>query len=504
MFILLCFITILYSQNLERIVILHWNDFHSQNVPFKTICGDTVCFIGGTANLLGFINRFREEYKNVLVLNAGDDFQGTPISTITKGRSQIELMNIINPDAMELGNHEFDYGKDALEENLKIARFPVLSANLWDKNKGRHFVRPYIIKNIGRVKVGIVGLITPDLFKLVLRENVKGLEILDIDKVTVQYINRLKKDGVDLIIFLTHIGITADSILAERHPDIDIIIGGHSHTPLFEPKVVNGVIICQAGSRGKYLGKLEVIVDIDGDSVYSYSGELVRVISGKVRPDQIALRKVEELESMVDEKFNEVIGKLEVDWVRNFRGESNIGNWEADVMREFAGTDIAFQNSGGLRKDMPKGDITIRDIWEINPFGNTFVIFEVDGKTLRKMIEHQVSGKAELMQVSGIRYVFDSSREPGDRVISIEVNGEPLDENKIYSIVTNNWVAEHLYDLFGISGEGIEFKNLNVVDRDVFIEAVRRQGVIRSYVEGRIVDIAGQKQKNKRGIRNGH
>ncbi|CUS90574.1 bifunctional metallophosphatase/5'-nucleotidase [Candidatus Kryptobacter tengchongensis] len=490
----LILVQILFSQNLEKILILHWNDFHSQNIPMRSICGDSTCYIGGTANLLGLINKFRNEEKNVLVLNAGDDFQGTPISSLTKGRSQIELMNLINPDAMTLGNHEFDYGRDALEENLKIAKFEVISANLWDKRKGKLFVKPYIVKKLGKAKIGVIGLITPELFKLSLKENLKDLELLNTERVLKQYINELKnKEKVDLIIALTHIGVNEDSILATKFPEIKIIIGGHSHTVLQEPKIVNNVIICQAGSRGEYLGYLEVSIDLDGDSVYSYKGKLIRVINGIVKPDETALKKVEELEKMVDKEFGQVIGKLEVDWKRNFYGESNLGNWEADVMREFAKTDIAFQNSGGLRKDLPKGDIKVRDIWEINPFGNTFVVFEVDGKTLKNMIEWQASGKAELMQVSGLKIVIDSRKNIGERVVSIEVGGKPLDENKIYSIVTNNWVADHLYDLFGIPQNSVKVKNLGVVDRDVFIEAVKKQKIIKSEVEGRIIDISKQR-----------
>ncbi|CUU09614.1 5'-nucleotidase [Candidatus Kryptobacter tengchongensis] len=490
----LILVQILFSQNLEKILILHWNDFHSQNIPMRSICGDSTCYIGGTANLLGLINKFRNEEKNVLVLNAGDDFQGTPISSLTKGRSQIELMNLINPDAMTLGNHEFDYGRNALEENLKIAKFEVISANLWDKRKGKLFVKPYIVKKLGKAKIGVIGLITPELFKLSLKENLKDLELLNTERVLKQYINELKnKEKVDLIIALTHIGVNEDSILATKFPEIKIIIGGHSHTVLQEPKIVNNVIICQAGSRGEYLGYLEVSIDLDGDSVYSYKGKLIRVINGIVKPDETALKKVEELEKMVDKEFGQVIGKLEVDWKRNFYGESNLGNWEADVMREFAKTDIAFQNSGGLRKDLPKGDIKVRDIWEINPFGNTFVVFEVDGKTLKNMIEWQASGKAELMQVSGLKIVIDSRKNIGERVVSIEVGGKPLDENKIYSIVTNNWVADHLYDLFGIPQNSVKVKNLGVVDRDVFIEAVKKQKIIKSEVEGRIIDISKQR-----------
>jgi 5'-nucleotidase/UDP-sugar diphosphatase len=483
---------------LATLTILHWNDLHSQNVPFKVVVRDSikkrdsVYYVGGVATLLGYINQLKDNRRDVALLDAGDDFQGTPISTITKGRSEIELLNIIKPDAMTLGNHEFDYGLNNLEDDLSLAHFPVLSANIFEERTGKNFQKPYLVKTFGDVKVGIIGLIIPNLPILTMRENTKGLRILDEVPVVRKYIAELKNQGVNLIVVLSHMGIDADKALADSVQSIDVIIGGHSHTTLCRPIKRNHTIICQAGTRGRWLGDLDLTVDLAGDSVYRYNGKLIETVVDSVPADSVAAAKVAELESSIAGELNEVIGTLRVDWQTKYNHESNVGNWAADVMREYAQTDIAFANSGGFRKNLYAGSITVRDIWEIFPFSNYFLTFRVSGKMLRSMISWQVSRKVELMEVSGVRYKYNSSKPSGQRVVSIEVNGERIDGSKMYSIVTNEYVAGHLHDFFGISEKGITLTQLEKVDHDVFVEAVKKQKAISSQVEGRIVDNAEQ------------
>jgi 2',3'-cyclic-nucleotide 2'-phosphodiesterase (5'-nucleotidase family) len=483
---------------LATLTILHWNDLHSQNVPFKVVMGDSlsggdsVYYVGGTATLLGYIHQLKGNSADVAVLNAGDDFQGTPISSITRGRSQIELMNIINPDAMTLGNHEFDYGLQNLEKDLSLAHFPILNANIFDERNGRNFQEPYLVKTFGNVRVGIIGLIASDLPILTMRESIKGLRILNHVQVTRKYIAELKKQQVNLIIVLSHIGVDADEALADSVPDIDVIVGGHSHTPLFQPAKRKHTIICQAGTRGRWVGELDLTVDLAGDSVYQYDGKLVETAVGKVTPNPIAAAKVDELESSVDKELNQVIGTLGVDWQRAYNHESNIGNWAADVMREFAQTDVAFANSAGFRKDLRAGTITVRDIWEMFPFNNNFVTFRVSGKMLRAMISWQADGKGEFMQVSGLQYRFDSSKPLGKKVLSVELIGRPVDDDSMYSAITNNYVGGHLHEFLGVPERQVEVIQLSKVDHEVFVEAVKKQKHISSRLEGRIVDVARQ------------
>ena len=485
---------------LAKVTILHWNDFHAANEPFSVTIRDTGAqkdssyLVGGIASFLGYLNKERNESPSPIVLNAGDDFQGTPISSITFGRSQIELMNIVRPDAMTLGNHEFDYGSERLRQALGLARFPVISANLFDVNLRRQFVEPVRIVERNGIRIGVVGLTHPRLETLVVRDSLVGVQMLAIDSVLRAQIERLKKENVDLIIALTHIGLENDSLIAVHHPELDVIVSGHDHTPLFAPIRINRSIVVQAGTRGRWLGKLDLVVDTNGDSVQAYSGRLIETRNADIVPDTRAAQKVEELLSSLRVVMNEVIGELRTPWTRGHdrrREDSNVGNWQADVMRRYARTAIAIQNSGGIRANLASGPVTVGDVWRLNPFGNHFVVFEVDGATLLSMLEFQVStGMQEWCHVAGVRYVFDSRRPKGERIVAVEVEGKNLDRKARYSIVTNNYVAGNSVAHFGIDLKDAHLEPLPHLDRDVFIEEIRRQRIISSVKDGRIKDIA--------------
>jgi 5'-nucleotidase/UDP-sugar diphosphatase len=481
------------------LTILHWNDFHARNMPYTmtvrdTMSGiDTTYQVGGAATLHGYVNSIRREHPRVLVLNAGDDFQGTPISSLTLGRSQIDLMNLVRPDAMALGNHEFDYGADPLRENLVHAQFPVLSANVWDQASNRLFSSDATVVDVNGVRVGLIGFVPPELPSLVVRDRMEGLVMLDVDSLLTRNIRRFRSDGVDLIVVVSHMGFEHDQRIARNHPDIDIVVGGHDHRPLHQPVKENRTIIVQAGSWGRYVGKLDLVVDVAGDSVFSWQGKLVEMRAADIVPDTRTAAKVDELESGIRDKMREVIGELRTAWTRPPRGqrtESSSGNWQADMMREYAEVDVAFQNVGGIRKDLAAGPITVGDVWEMNPFGNHFVVFHVDGATLRRMIDFQTTvSLREFVQVSGVRYSFDSSKPPGERLSSIEVGGAPLDEKARYTVVTNNYVASSLEDHFGIHPDTITVTELADLDRDVFIERIRREKIITPVLDGRIKDV---------------
>ncbi len=488
--LLFLFVSVLYAQQ-TQITILHWNDLHAQNLPFQVKAksrltnADTTFYVGGSATLSSYIKKYKSESPHVLLLNAGDDFQGSPISTITKGRSQIELMNLLMPDAMELGNHEFDYGRENVSESMKASKFIVLAANLIDTKTKESFATPYTIKTINNVKIGVIGLMTEELHTLSLPDNVKNLDVKKLSETVNAIVPELKKQNVDLIIALTHVGVDGDSLLALESPDIDIIVGGHSHTPLFRPKRVNGILIAQAGSRGRWLGKIELTVDTQKDTVVKSYSELIECRSADVTPDPIVAAKVDEFELLVAKEMNELIGELKSDWLRNSKGESNLGNWICDAMRDYAKTDIAVQNSGGIRKELLAGAIKVRDLWEISPFGNMLVTFSVDGATLRSMMQHQLTINDDFCQVSGLKIVYRNNN--GERMLhNLKVNNKLVVDTKKYSIVTNNYVAAQSKKYFNIVLPSSEIKPLNISDRDVLIEAVKKQKVINSVIEGRI------------------
>jgi 2',3'-cyclic-nucleotide 2'-phosphodiesterase (5'-nucleotidase family) len=497
-FLVFLFSSLSYSQdNLKSITILHWNDFHARNMPYKvskkdTATGDTIFYyVGGTSSMLGYLNKFRT--SNSLVLNAGDDFQGTPISTITHGKSQIELLNLYNFDAFVLGNHEFDYGQFSLDSALQLAKFVYLSCNVVFLPKNDLMAKPYVIKDINGVKCGIIGVTLPELFEVSLPANVNQIKMLDADLVILGSIADLKDAGCDVIVLLTHCGVDYDKTLAEKfHRDVDIIVGGHSHTPLFRPLIKDGVVIVQAGAYARWLGKLDVEVDTEKDTVIGYYGKLHETVFDSTIYDQAAQRKVEEMLASIAPELSRVIGKLESDWVASYSKESNLGQFEADAFRIAANTDIAFINGGGLRKGLYRGDITIGDIWEINPFGNTLVVASVPGKTLLQMIQSNVFKRindpsTEMLNISGATYKY-KSKEPG--FIQIEINRSLLDTNQTYTIATNNFVAAQFKKFFPEVPDKIEWKETGLIDRDVIIAAIENEKTINSILERRVIDIS--------------
>jgi len=490
----------LHSQRELELTILHYNDFHARNTTGELTVldegGERIRVpVGGSAVLKAYVDRYRDSLQNVLLLHAGDDFQGSPVCSITRGASQFELLELLQPDAMVVGNHEFDYGADRLRALLPTVTFPVISANLWDKARGTPFVPRYRLLRIQGVTIGIIGLSPPDLPSLTMRDNVKDIEVLDPIMTTRHTMNELRNThGAKMCIILSHMGVEADSVLAEHVPGITVIVGGHSHTALFEAKHVNAVPIVQAGAHGKWLGKLDLRIDAGTGLLLSAAGELIPTRADSITPDPVVAEKVRELEMLVDEGMREVIGTLEVDWVHDRHTESNMGNWQADVMREFAAVDIAFQNSGAIRKNLPAGPITLRDMWEISPFGNDFVTFDVSGVQLLGVLRYQATESREFCQVSGLRYSYDHNA-PADQALVVSVGGEQLELTRQYSIVTNRYVASHLHDVFGLPEADISVTPVLPVhvDRDVFIDAIRRQHSVRSRIDGRI-SILGERR----------
>lgn len=483
----------IYAQQIP-LTILHWNDFHSQNLPFtvkaksETTGNDTSYQVGGSATLKTYLEQNKASSSLSLVLNGGDDFQGSPVSTFSKGMSQIALMNLQAPDAATIGNHEFDYGRKNLEQKFSQARYPIVSANLIDARSHHSFVPPYIIKKVGELKIAIIGLMTTDLPTLTMTENIQGLKVVSPDSTVNALIPELKRQGVNLIVAVTHIGVKEDSVLAARCPDLDIIIGGHSHTPLFVPMVVNGITICQAGTRGRYLGRVDLLVDKSKDTILSATAKLIECRTADVIPDAKVTAEVDTYEAMVGTIMKEQIGVLTTDWKRAHNKESNIGDWICDQFRTYAKSDIAIQNMGGVRKDLLAGPITIRDMWEILPFGNLLMKFSLTGKEILSLLEHQDKLRDDFCQYSGITFKYSFANNEL-KIFDVTINGKELDEEKMYSLVTNNYVTQQAKKYFGFEIPAKKITTYTMSDRDVCIKAVREQKEITSTIEGRMIEV---------------
>ncbi|MEK1948582.1 MAG: 5'-nucleotidase C-terminal domain-containing protein [Ensifer adhaerens] len=506
--------------------ILHINDLHSRIESinkFDSTCsaeeeGKNECF-GGVARLKSLIDQKRQDLsgKNVLLLNAGDNFQGSLFFTTYKGLAEAEFLNLMKFDAMTVGNHEFDESEDGLVGFLDKIEFPVVTANVLPSHKSKigDRIKPSIVLEVGGQKIGIVGAVANDTPEL----SSPGPDILIGDDVatTTAAVEELKKQGVDKIIALTHVGYPRDLAAIAKIPDVDVVVGGHSHSLLSNtdakaegpyPTMVDNpggykVPVVQAASYSKYLGDLVVTFD-DNGVVKAAKGDPI-LVDSSVKPDQSVLTRVAELAKPIEELRSKIIGKTEapIDGSRdNCRArECEMGSLVADAMLDRVkgqGVTIAITNGGGLRASIDAGDVSMGEAITVLPFQNTVATFQLKGDGIRAALENGLSKLEEpggrFPQVAGMKYSFDKSKEVGSRVVSVEVKeGEgfvPLDPAKTYSIVTNNYMRNggDGYAIFKDKGE-------NAYDYGPGLETVLADYLaahqpFKPYTDGRITEVA--------------
>jgi 5'-nucleotidase / UDP-sugar diphosphatase len=460
----------------RHLKIIHWNDLHSQIEPLK-IGSATV---GGFLNLTRVVDSLRavvKEYGDAcLVLDGGDEFQGTLVSTITKGKSAYELLNLIKPDAVAIGNHEFDYGWPNLRYLLRTtAHFPIVNANITTE-AGMPIAKQYLIKSVGGLRVGIIGLTLESLASSTLPENTNGLTIRRYDEVLPKLLKEVHAQSVDLVILLTHIGVEADSLLAAKYPRIGIIVGGHSHTPLFEPIRVGHTLIVQAGSKGRWVGEADLDIDSETDSVLKSHAHLIDVRPSAKKNDARAARVVKKLLALVDSSYDTVIGTLGRDWRAGGDYNGNLATFEALALQNHFRVDLGCMNHGGLRKSLAAGPIRLKDVYEINPFQNELVKITLDGFQLQSALEHMLrDATSETCEFAGLRCTFD--QELG-KLTSIQIGEKALTDNSVYTMVTNVFVASKLRSIFGLRTDAVSVEHLGVVDADAIAAEIRKQQTI--------------------------
>lgn len=458
--------------------ILHINDFHSRIEPinrFDSTCpaaddAEGKCF-GGVARLYTLINGLRDEIRaaggNVLVLDAGDQYQGSLYYTTYKGKAEAEFVQAIGFDAMALGNHEFDDGPDGLVNLLDAVAMPVISSNLdvSQSNALAGRVAKHAVIEVGGRKVGIVSALTRDTIEI----SSPGPAVIfqaEADALAAA-VAGLEGQGVDVIIALTHVGLPADLELAAAVAGIDAIVGGHSHTYLSAsdparhgayPTWVtredgSAVPVVQAYAYGKYLGHLTLEFDDAGNLLHA--GGDTRLIDASVTPDAAIAARVAELGGPIEELKSRVVAAsaAPIDGSRdNCRArECEMGNLVADaILARVAdqGVQIVFQNGGGLRASIDAGEVTMGEVLAVLPFQNTLATFQLSGAGVLAALENGVSdvegGAGRFPQVAGLSYAFDPAAPKGARVSEVMVRAGdgwvPLDPAAVYGVAANNFM----------------------------------------------------------------
>lgn len=527
-------------------IILHNNDMHARFEQTSVDSGKCTeeeansnkCY-GGFGRVAYEVRKYREEAKNgglpVFYLNAGDTYTGTPWFTVFKDNITAAFLNKLKPDAISLGNHEFDENVEGLIPFLNEVDFPVLASNL-DLAKvpqlanTKSFAK-YTVLQSGNTKIGIIGYLTPDTKNLTIPNDVEFKpEIESINEVA----KTLKSEGIKIIIALGHSGYQKDQDIALHCPDVDIVIGGHTHTFLYNGKQpdaerIDGpyptkikqpsgkeVPVVQAYAYTKYLGKLHVQFDEDGNLI-EFDG-LPILLNASVPAEDDVLQLLEVYRPNITALEQSVIGHTKVYLegsaaVCRFR-ECNMGNLITDSMiyaRVLEGlgghywTDagIAFLGGGGIRSSIDKrsdGSITENDLLSVLPFDNDIYMAKVQGQIIQSMLEHSASlrdkdSNGGFLQMSGIKAVYDYNMEDGKRVVSVEarcVECEipeylPLDLNKMYNIL----VPEFLLN----GGDGYEFptgtesQRLQKDDKEILMQFLMQRDIVYPEVEGRLTII---------------
>ncbi len=458
--------------------VLHFNDFHSRLESinrFDSTCpaadeAEGKCF-GGIARLATKINELRDGIRagggHVVVLEAGDAYQGSLFYTTYKGKAEAEFLEALGLDAMAVGNHEFDDGPEGLANLLDIVTFPVLASNLdvSQSNVLAGRIAKHAIIDAGGVRVGIVSALTRDAMEIsspgptvIFHEEAEALRAA---------VAALEEQGVTIIIALNHMGLPADLELAAEVEGIDAIVGGHSHTwlsasdpgragayPTWVTRADGSAVpVVQAGSYGRYLGHLTLEFDDAGTLVFAGGDSLL--LDAKVVPDAAIAARVAALAGPIEELKGRIVAATSeaVDGSReNCRArECTMGNLVAEAMLARTagqGVTIAIQNGGGLRASIDAGEVTMGEVLAVLPFQNTLSTFQLTGAGVLAALENGVSqiadGAGRFPQVAGLRFTVDAAAPAGSRISEVMVRAgdgwAPIDAAAVYGVVSNNFM----------------------------------------------------------------
>ncbi|MGE5311244.1 MAG: bifunctional metallophosphatase/5'-nucleotidase [Nitrospirota bacterium] len=495
----------------HHLVVLHTNDSHGHPVRFSY---SGVPDVGGLPARATLVRKVRAENENVLVLDAGDFNTGRAESTFFKARPDLEGYNAVGYDALTLGNHEFDNPLETLKEQMNLANFPFLSANIKTR-EGGSLARPYVIKEFKGFRVAILGLTTKETERIGNPDHTKDLLIQDEVAVARRLVPKLRSMA-DLVIALVHLGIydsprRGSRRLASEVAGIDLIVDGHSHTRLDAPLMVKHgasdwtTTIVQAWQWGLVVGRVDlwfgggratdfafeaIPVNLktgekgsDGSVKYTLMGE-------EIREDPVVVATLQGYVSRVDTLLSERVGRTAVALSsKDGRSqETALGDLVADATLWYTRhlqVDFAFQNAGGIRTDLPRGEISRKAIYEVLPFDNTVVVLTLRGSDLEEVFHHigrLPEGAGGFPQVSdGVSFTIN--RVTG-RCEDIRIQGKPLDPGRTYRIATNSYLAA--------GGDGYRMF-LNAVDRydssrflrDVFADYLKHIGGVVTPAVGR-------------------
>ncbi len=460
--------------------ILHTNDVHGGIVEREAtfLNPDFPPGIGGGAWLATYVDSVRaraaEAGGYVLLLDAGDIYQGTPIGNSDLGRTVMAWMNRIGYDAMTLGNHDFDDGVANALDLAREAGFPVISCNFVEVGTGMppDPVKPWTIIDYGEFEVAIIGLATPDTWGLVDPALLEGYIFAPEVEAAGEAVAEVRAEGADIVILLSHLGQPSDpdrylaqvesawesggdydkdfacnnAELSTLVEGIDLIVSGHTHFGLRQPWVNpwTGTIVVQGYANGTGVGHIRLLVDTATRSVTGYElpagEEIVNLLHDEFMPSEADLQFIESCREVAEAGMDEVLAEAGSEIPRG-TAEHPLGRLVADAMLDETGADVALMNRGGIRASLPRGPITPRIVYEAIPFEEDLYLIEVTGADLRRILETGMQGRRRDMEPAGFTAVRNQALPDMSKIESLIVGGEEIDSSRTYTLVTTGYLA---------------------------------------------------------------
>ena len=480
----------------KNLTLLHSNDMHgdflAENVSEK--------LTGGVSMLSGYIDKVRREVPNTLYCIAGDMFRGSVIDSEFRGMSTIEIMNAIAPDVATLGNHEIDYGIAHLLFLEKCAKFPVINANLYIKSNFVRLFRPHIVKEIDGMKILFIGILTESVMKSAKNDTAVGsfVDIYEAAAEVGRICNAYNATDIDLTVLLTHIGFEEDKQLAASLDPawgVDIIIGGHSHTFIQEPAVVNDILIVQAGIGTDIIGRFDIVVDTQENRIENWKWQSVPVNSTTCPRDESIEKILAVYKEKTDAKYNRIITRMNRKLTHPVRTrETELGGLFADILAECLATDIMLVVSGSIRTESMGPLVLYKDLVEAFPYDSCVYLLKISGAQLKRMFMYMLRDEvwqgahSSFSQLSGrLKIVYDI---PTSTMTQFSFDGEPVSDEGIFTVGVPQYQYNNFKRIFNVDIEEIEKNGKGRViatsARDVLEEYLAEHQHIDHHTDGRL------------------
>ncbi len=484
------------DDTIKKLTILHTNDLHGDFLP-KMRDGKEV---GGLARLSGYVSKIRREKKNVIYAMAGDMFRGSVIDSEYEGLSTIDLMNVLSPDVTTVGNHEVDYGVAHLLFLEKCARFPLINANLIITLSNTRMFEPYRVLTVDGMNILFIGILTEEVIASTRSEKVIGT-FIDIDEAAREIgviCDNYRTKATDMVVLLTHIGIEADRQLAAKlDPDygVDLIIGGHSHTLMEAPEVVNGIPIVQAGSGSGQIGRFDIVYDTEAHGIESYTWQCVPVNEKTAGNDGIVAEILDSYKNVTDAKYKRIVTHFARKLTHPARNrETELGNLYADLMQWESSFDIMLFGSGSIRKKEFGPIVTFSEMLENTPFDDALWMLKVTGAQFRRMVaflmrDEAWEGHTEFYQFStGVRIVY---RKSTHTIEEFRFRGEDIRDDQEIFICLQHYHYSSFEEFFGIPiaevSANLKPRVVATSLQNVLEELLSTHNGLDAHVEGRLV-----------------